>query len=141
MYLNIAYIVLVMKENLTFDFCDMTIYDNYVVVVMKEGVNITPDYNSVLVEVTNAYFSDKPFVYITHRVNSYSVDPKIYFETAKIENLEGFAVVSKNYQAKINAQIEQMFFNKPFEIFTNLDDAFKWAEKTIKHKNNMSKKH
>ncbi len=120
-----------MRETLTFDFCDMTIYDNYIVAVMKEGVKLTPEYNSVLVEITENYFSDKPFVYITHRVNSYSVDPKIYFETAKIKNLKGFAVVSSNYKAKVNAQIEQMFFNKPFEIFTTLDDAFKWANNLI----------
>jgi len=120
-----------MKVSLTFDFCDMTIYDKYLVVVIKEGVNITPDHNSVLLEVTEMYFSDKPFVYITHRLNSYSVDPKIYFETVKIENLKGFAVVSKNYQAKINAQIEQMFFTKPFEIFTKLDEAIEWAEDVI----------
>lgn len=121
-----------MKETLTFDFCDMTIYDNYIVVVMKEGVNITPKHNDVLVQVTESYFSDKFFVYITHRVNSYSVDPKIYYETVKIENLKGFAVVSNNYQAKINAQIEQMFFTKPFEIFSNLDEAFNWADEIMK---------
>ena len=121
-----------MKETLAFDFCDMTIYDNYVVTVMKEGVNITPDYNAIMVELADTYFSDKPFVYITHRVNSYSVDPKIYYETAKIKNLRGFAVVSSNYQAKINAQIEQMFYNKPFEIFSDLDEALKWADKQVK---------
>lgn len=110
----------------------MFIYDNYLVVVMKEGVNITPKHNNVLVEVTKNHFSDKPFVYITHRINSYSVDPKIYLETSKIKNLKGFAVVSSNYKAKVNAQIEQMFFNKPFEIFTKLDEAIRWANELIK---------
>lgn len=121
-----------MKETLTFDFCDMTIYDKYLVVVMKEGVHIVPEHNEVLIEVANTYYSEKPFIYITHRVNSYSVDPKIYHETAKIENLKGFAVVSSNYQAKVNAQIEQMFFTKPFEIFADLNEALDWAEKLIK---------
>ncbi|WP_296384167.1 hypothetical protein [Winogradskyella sp.] len=120
-----------MKEILNFDFCDMTVYDNYVVVVIKEGVNVTPHYNDVLIEVTNTYYSNKPFVYITHRINSYSVDPKIYFETSKIENLKGFAVVSKEYKAKVNAEIEKMFFNKPFEIFGVLDDAIAWAKTII----------
>lgn len=120
-----------MKEFLTFSFCDMTIYDHNVVVVMKEGINITPDYNEVLIEVTNTYFKNRPFVYITHRLNSYSVDPKIYHETVKIKNLIGFAVVSKDYKAKVNAQIEQLFFNKPFEIFTELENAFSWADQLI----------
>jgi len=121
-----------MKETITFDFCKISIYDNYVVVVIKEGINLTPKHNNLLVEVTETHFSDKSFVYITHRVNSYSVDPKIYFETAKILSLKGFAIVSSNYKAKVNAKIEQMFFNKPFEIFSTLDDAFKWADKLVK---------
>jgi len=121
-----------MKEVLAFDFCDMTVYNNYVVVVIKEGVNLTPQHNNVLVEVTNTYFIDKPFIYITHRINSYSVDPKIYFETAKIENLKGFAVVSIDYKAKINAEIEKLFFNKPFKIFATVEDAVKWANTLTK---------
>ncbi|WP_299365601.1 hypothetical protein [Winogradskyella sp.] len=121
-----------MKETLTFDFCDMTIYDNYLVAVMKEGMNITPEYNDILVEITNTYYSKQAFVYIAHRIHSYSVDPKIYFETSKIDNLKGFAVVSNNYKAKVNAQIEQMFYSKPFEIFTNLDEAISWAKELTK---------
>jgi hypothetical protein len=97
------------------------------VVVMKEGIDITPDYNAILVEITDTYFSEKPFVYITHRINSYSVDPKIYYRTEKIKNLVGFAVVSSNYQAKTNAKIEQMFFSKPFKIFDSLEEAITWA--------------
>ncbi|WP_299520857.1 hypothetical protein [Winogradskyella sp.] len=121
-----------MKETLTFDFCDMTIYDNYLVVVIKEGTDITPEYNGILLEVADAYYSHRPFIYISHRINSYSVNPEIYREMAKIETLKGFAVVSNNYQAKINAQIEQMFFTKPFEIFTNLDEAISWVKKLTK---------
>jgi hypothetical protein len=121
-----------MKEILTFDFCDMTVYDHYLVVVVKEGIHIVPKHNDVLIEVANTHFFDKPFIYITNRINSYSVDPKIYLETAKIENLKGFAVVSNNYQAKVNAQIEQLFFTKPFEIFTTTEEAFNWADDTIK---------
>ena len=120
------------KETLTYDFCTITIYSHYLVVVMNEGVNVTPKHNNVLVQIYETYYKEKPFVYITHRVNSYSVDPKIYFDTAQIKTLKGFAVVSGNYQAKINAQIEKMFFNKPFEIFSNLEDALAWADELVK---------
>ncbi|WP_256867521.1 hypothetical protein [Winogradskyella forsetii] len=130
--LIIQFFVNVKKEILHYDFCDMSIYDNYLVVVIKEGVNVTPKHNSVLVEIAKKYYSTSPFVYITHRINSYSVDPKIYHETVQIKTLKGFAVVSSNYQAKINAQIEKMFFNKPFEIFTNLKDAVTWANEVVK---------
>lgn len=120
-----------MKDTLTFDFCKITIYEHYVVVVINEGVNLTSKHNKVLSDITETYFANQPFVYITHRINSYSVDPQIYYDTVQIINLKGMAVVSNNYQAKINAKIEKMFFNKPFEIFNDLEDAIEWAETLI----------
>lgn len=120
-----------MIEKLTFDFGELNIHNNYVIAVMKEGVTIQPSYNDVLVDISKNYYLNKPFIYITHRVNSYSVDPKIYYQTEKIENLIGFAVVSNNYKAKLNAQLEKMFFKKPFEIFSNIDEAYEWADDMI----------
>ena len=120
-----------MEDELKFDFCNMNIYDNYMVVVMNEGVTITPAHNKILLNIVDTYFNNKNFVYITHRINSYSVDPAIYFETSKIKNLVGFAVVSKDYKAKSNAEIEKLFFNKPFEVFNTLDEAVAWADLVI----------
>lgn len=121
-----------MEDELKFDFCTIHIYDNYMVVVMNEGVNITPSHNETLLNIVDTYYSKKKFVYITHRLNSYSVDPAIYFETSKIANLAGFVVVSKDYKAKSNAEIEKLFLNKPFEVFNTLDEAFSWANSILK---------
>ncbi len=111
-------------------FCTLSFYDGYVVAKINEGVHLDQEHNAALIEVVEEYYN-KPFVYITHRVHSYSVDPNVYPRTTKVKLLKGFAVVSEKYQAKINAQIEQMFFEKPFEIFTKLDDAIKWANDII----------
>jgi len=111
-------------------FCTLSFYDGYVVAKINEGVHLDQEHNATLIEVVEEYYN-KPFVYITHRVHSYSVDPSVYPRTTKVKLLKGFAVVSEKYQAKINAQIEQMFFEKPFEIFTKLDDAIKWANDII----------
>lgn len=111
-------------------FCTLSFYDGYVVAKINEGVHLDQEHNAALIEVVEEYYN-KPFVYITHRVHSYSVDPSVYPRTTKVKLLKGFAVVSEKYQAKINAQIEQMFFEKPFEIFTKLDDAIKWANDII----------
>lgn len=117
-----------MKDVLKFDFCEMQIYDNYIVTIMNEGVTITPQHNQVLLNIVDTYYQNKKFVYITHRLKSYAVDPKIYFETSKINNLIGFAVVSKDYKAKTNAEVEKLFFTKPFEIFDTLNEAIAWAK-------------
>lgn len=120
-----------MRDTLTLEFCHVSIFDNYIVVVMNEGVNLSPSDNYILLDIANDYFKDKPFVYITHRINSYSVDPQIYYETAKIKNLKGFAVVSSDYKAKRNAEVEKMFFSKPFGIFSELNQAYKWADERV----------
>jgi len=117
-----------MEDELKFDFCTLYIYSNYLIGVINEGVTINPSHNKILVNVVDTYYREKKFVYITNRVNSYSVNPAIYAETSKVKNLQGFAVVSKDYKAKSNAEIEKLFFDKPFEIFGTLEEAITWAE-------------
>lgn len=121
-----------MVDVLKFDFCQMHIYDNYLIVIMNEGITISPAHNKTLLNVVDTYFKNKKFVYISHRINSYSVDPSVYFETSKISNLAGFAVVSKDYKAKSNAEIEKLFLNKPFEIFSTMAEAIDWIDVALK---------
>ncbi|MDO1500455.1 hypothetical protein Q2T40_09980 [Winogradskyella maritima] len=116
-----------MKKKLLYDFGTVEIHDSFLIVVMNEGLTLTPDFNAILVDVAEEYFYDTPFVYISHRINSYAVDPKIYTESAKIENLKGFAVVSTDFKAKSNVEIERLFFQKPFESFSSLEMAKDWA--------------
>ena len=120
-----------MTDLLKFDFCEMHIYDNYVVVNINEGLIVEAKHNTILQNVVDAYFKNKPFAYITHRINSYSVDPATYIETSKITNLKAFAVVSKDYKAKSNVEVEKLFLSKPFETFDNLNDAISWAESIL----------
>ena len=116
-----------MRDFLKFDFCEMQIYDSYVVVIINEGLTVLPKHNAILINVVDTYFYKKPFVYISYRLHSYAVDPSTYFETSKIENLKGFAVVSKDYKAKSNVEVEKLFLTKPFETYDDLEDAIAWT--------------
>ncbi len=120
-----------MTDKLNLDFCSVIIHDNYMVVEMDSGVHITVKDNATLIDIVDTYFKNKPFVYITNRVNSYSVDPAIYKETSKITNLVGLCVVSKNFMAKSTAEIEKLFFDRAFEIFDTLPEAIVWAKKIL----------
>lgn len=127
-----------MTDVIKYDFCTMHIYDNYMIVVINEGVTVTPEHNTVLLNVVDTYYKSTSFVYITHRLNSYAVDPAIYSETSKIKNLAGFCVVSSDYKAKRNAEIEKLFLSKPFEIFDTIDEATTWASTIL---NTVRKEH
>lgn len=116
-----------MTDVLKYDFCTMHIYDYYMIVVINEGITVTPKHNEVLLNVADTYYKNKSFVYITHRLHSYAVNPAIYSETSQIKNLAGFCVVSSDYMAKRNAEIEKLFLSKPFKIFDTIDEAITWA--------------
>lgn len=120
-----------MLKSLTYPFCTIDVYDNFVISTINKGFHLTPDKNKILEDIANEYFSDKLFAYISHRKYSYSVDPSIYIQTSKIKNMVGMAVVAKAPLAKGNAEIEKLFLDKPFEIFTDLDDAIAWAKSLV----------
>lgn len=114
------------------NFCTVTFYDDYMLVVMNEGVSVTSKLQEVLIEKAVDCYGEKSFVYLTHRIHSYSVDPSIYIETSKLETLAGFGVIAKDYKAKSNAEIEKLFLKKPFRIFEDLNEAVSWAKSLTK---------
>ena len=120
-----------MIKILKYSFCTIEVYDDFVISYINKEHHLTPDQNKVLEDIANDYFKDRPFVYITHRKHSYSVDPSIYLQTSKIKNLVGFAIVAEVLLSKGNAEIEKLFLDKPFEIFESLEDAKIWAKNII----------
>ena len=113
------------------DFCTLKFYDNYVICFVHENENVTIQKSNDQTKVILDYFKKKPFVYITHRINQYTVDPNIYVDSSKIETLLGFVVVSKDILAVKNALSERPHLSKPFEIFEEIEDAILWAENVI----------
>jgi len=116
---------------LEYHFCTIEVYNDYIVVVMNEGITVSPKYNEQLVNISQKYFKGKTFGYITNRIHSYSVDPSIYIQTSKIKNLAAFAIVSDKEISMSNAQIEKLFFKKPFQHFTNLEEAINWIKNSV----------
>jgi len=120
-----------MRTLLKYEFCEVEVYNNYIVVKMFEGISLTPEKNDVLLKIATKYFKDSEFGYITHRINSYSVDPSIYYETSKIENLVAFAVVSSKQIDVTNSELEKIFYKKPFQHFIELETAISWIENKV----------
>ena len=120
-----------MSKNLKYKFCEIQFHDNYMIAIIKEGEHLNQRKTHLIEEAAKTNYKNKPFVYITHRKNSYSVDPVVYESASKISNLKGFAVVAEVILSKGNAEIERMFFKKPFEIFDTVEDAIVWAKSLV----------
>ncbi|WP_299242817.1 hypothetical protein [uncultured Aquimarina sp.] len=124
-----------MIRSYNLDFCKLDVYQNYMIAVMKEGIVVSEKNNSILIKIAEKHFKKAPFVYITHRIHSYAVDPIIYIKTAKVPNLLGFAVVSNDPKQKVQTTYEKSFFKKEFRQFDDVESALTWKDDLInKHK-------
>ncbi len=110
---------------------EIFIFDNYVINQIREGIDIQPHHNDDLNLIIQENFSDKNMVYISNRVNSYSVNPLIYPETESIPNLLAIAIVPETEAKRKSAEFERQFFDKPYEIFDTLVEAINWVEKIL----------
>ena len=121
-----------MHEELDLEFCTVSIYENYLIVVMNEGIHVTPEYNEILEGIVVKYFRKTPYVYLTWRKNSYSVDQAIYQKTLQIKNLEGCGIITNAIGSSAKAQIEKQFISIPFQIFETIEEAEVWTQKLLK---------
>ncbi|MFD0861399.1 STAS/SEC14 domain-containing protein [Sungkyunkwania multivorans] len=110
----------------------LTICDSYMIAEIDEGVTLNMENASELIKAAELHFKNTPFVYITHRKNSYAVDPINYIEVMKLTQLKGIAIVSSKQIDKKNFNVEQRFFGRPMQIFDNLADAINWHKEILK---------
>jgi len=110
-------------------FCKVTFKNHYAICEVNEGEIITIEKNKALTTYVLNHFKDSPFVFITNRINSYSVDPFIYIDNSKIKTLIGIGVVTTHFGSFQSCKAEKLFYKKHFEMFFELEAAIKWSEK------------
>ena len=121
-----------MYKKTRLSFCTIEFYKNTIVGTIDDGIDLTLEKSSEIIEVAINHFKSEPFVYIANRKYSYSVDPIIYKYNSELKNLKGFAIVIDNlYDNTI--EIEKIFSHKPIDTFTSLDEALAWSRNIIEN--------
>lgn len=123
-----------LTKQIDLDFGKVIIHENILIAKLNEGVLFDVENNRKLLELGNEIFKGENYGYISHRVNSYAVDPMVYFESANAENLKAIAVVSENEMTRRNAeQVERKFYknSNSFEVFQTLEEAVTWIKTRI----------
>ncbi len=115
-----------------FEFCQVQVYEDYVISIMNEGVVVSPEFIIKMSFIAKKHFKNKDFLYISHRVNSYALNPLAYFKVNEISNLIALAVVSKDPKQKMQSSLEKTFFEKEFRQFDTLKEALEWKDEIIK---------
>ena len=108
-------------------------YPNIVVGQFEEGVHVTIENATLAIQLAQEIFGKKTrFIYISHRLHSYSMDPVGARKVAsQFPNLIGFAIVSQNKYRRMLASIEKLFIKKTIGVFYDMDAAFAWADELL----------
>ncbi|WP_299443534.1 hypothetical protein [uncultured Aquimarina sp.] len=59
-------------------FAEVEILEDYFKSTIKEGFVQIPSRNKLLLELAAKHFNNKPFVYTSNNIITYSINPKIY---------------------------------------------------------------
>lgn len=110
---------------------NFTVSDDFVISMFNEGIHITLPQVKDLFELAKSHFGDRPFVYISYRVNSYSFNPFIFKEINSFPNLKAMAVVSDKRIYKVASLFEKTFCAKEMKQFEKLDEAMAWCMSKI----------
>ena len=108
---------------------DFEFYEGYFVGHIYEGVNADSRFVDELSEHLQKYYEGRPIVYISDRLNSYSIDPADTQDLIDQNNIRYAGVVSYtaaqkrqyHYQKQVQKGIE-------FHSFHSIDSAIDWAK-------------
>ncbi len=118
----------VLKHVLETEIGTLFFYGNIVVMEAREGVVLSHKNGfSILLKALKLLGTQK-WVYISNRINSYSVKPIDYKYLNKIPTLKAVAIVNYFEVGYLNAELESKFCKKPFQVFHNLNNAFMWSQ-------------
>ena len=121
----------VIKE-LNYPFADIFLFNGFIVSEVKQGVVFSWDNHAELIvqDIASYYGTDgEDLVYISNRINSYSVLATDWIKFFKHNyKLKGYVVVGYSRGSILNTMVENLFFNKKIQKFTDLFTAINWAK-------------
>ncbi|MDN3492392.1 hypothetical protein [Winogradskyella bathintestinalis] len=117
---------------LNYKFGNVFIFGGFVISEINEGVCFSWENHGKLIvddviKVTKNESSD--LIYISHKINSYSVDPWGWLGFFRSNfNLNGYGVIGYTSHSFVNTVIESLFFKHKINRFSNLETAINWAK-------------
>lgn len=122
-----------LQEYHLLDFGTIYFFENIIVSEINEGVIFSYKIADIIIGLANEHYRNKNVIYISNRINSYSVKPTDWIKiNNKYRNLVGIGIVNYTNFSKSIFSIEKLFSKREFKGFDNLNDALQWAEELTK---------
>ncbi|XCF04988.1 hypothetical protein ABI125_09655 [Tamlana crocina] len=117
-------------HKLQMPFGNFYLCDGFVVSELNEGIHFDWEMiKTVMDKVIEYYGKNTKWGYISHRVNSYSMDPQTWELVDQTYNsvISSGAIVYYNKMTSINAALEKHFAPVNIKRFDSLEAAIEWT--------------
>lgn len=71
------------ERTIELDFTSIEFYENYEVSRLKEGIIFSQEQLQELIDICSDFYVENKFVYLSHRIHNYNVNPTIYLGLEK----------------------------------------------------------
>lgn len=124
-------------QRLDLDFGVFFFCENFVIGEIAEGIDYKWDQIEILAMLIVEYYGNNPKIgYISNRVNSYSVDPRLWTQFHDTYDfVVANALVSYSKFSSLNADIEKLLTSKSTKRCNCLDEAIEWITNLEEFKN------
>lgn len=104
-------------------------FEGYFIGRIYDGVNAGPDFVNELSGLIQKHYHGKPVIYISDRVNSYSLDPIATMDLIERNNIRFAGVITYSQRQKRTYPFEERFIDGITMCnFDSLDAALSWAK-------------
>lgn len=111
-------------------------FEDYFIGRINDGVNAGLSFVDVFSELIHKHYHGKPVIYISDRINSYSLDPVATEDVIKRNNIRFAGVVVYTQQQKKMYSFEEHFMNGTTMChFVSLDAALRWSKQKLQEIN------
>ena len=118
-------------EKFCLPFGNFYFFEKFVVSELNEGVHFSWNKVKTLSELMLTHYGREcDLIYISNRVNSYSIEPQSWLKFDKKYNLfNASGIVAYNEKGGLSVVLERLFSKERIKVFTSLKGAIDWALK------------
>jgi len=123
-------------EEIKLPFGHFYFFESIVVAELNEGIHFDWKRVKIVLELIVSYYGKgNKLVYISNRVNSYSIEPQLWGKYEKKYSLFiSTGIVAYNKSGGLSVVLERVFAKESINRFRSLKEVMDWAIKLTKEK-------